>query len=308
MRFTVITPCLNREKFIVEAIESVLAQQYDNVEHWIIDGGSTDKTLDILRRYSHLSVLSEPDKGVYDAINKGIRLATGEVIVLLNSDDVLVQGAFALSVEIFRNAVGTMMISGGCQIFRNAPEGKELEMYRYDNPRRYALSLRNVTVGTPNINARFFRRQVFDKIGEFDLAYPISADRDFLIRAALRRLPDAPVANVLYRYRWHVGSLTMNSGNKTLLAAMKENERIARSYSSFSGLGAVDLRNLRTLGKRSAATSLMIQAVSGAWGEFWRDLVAKIVSDPLLVFVLFRSATAAILRRLRIWATWQLNR
>jgi glycosyltransferase involved in cell wall biosynthesis len=308
MRFTVITPCLNREKFIVEAIESVLTQQYDNVEHWIIDGGSTDKTLDILRRYSHLSVLSEPDKGVYDAINKGIRLATGEVIVLLNSDDVLVQGAFALSVEIFRNAVGTMMISGGCQIFRNAPEGKELEMYRYDNPRRYALSLRNVTVGTPNINARFFRRQVFDKIGEFDLAYPISADRDFLIRAALRRLPDAPVANVLYRYRWHVGSLTMNSGNKTLLAAMKENERIARSYSSFSGLGAVDLRNLRTLGKRSAATSLMIQAVSGAWGEFWRDLVAKIVSDPLLVFVLFRSATAAILRRLRIWATWQLNR
>lgn len=307
MRFTVITPYLNRGKFIVEAIESVLAQQYDDVEHWIIDGGSTDKTLNTLGRYSHLRVLSGPEKGVYGAINKGIRLATGEVIVLLNSDDVLVRGAFALSAEIFRNAIGTMMISGGCQIFRNAADGKEFEMYRYDNPRRYALSLRNVTVGTPNINARFVRRQVFDKIGEFDLTYPISADRDFLIRAALHQLPDAPVANMLYRYRWHTGSLTMNGDNKTLLAAMKENERIVSSYSSFSGLSAGDLRNLRALGKRSAATSLMIQAFSGSWGEFCRDLVAKIVSDPSFVIVLFRSGAAAIFRRLRIWATWQRN-
>jgi glycosyltransferase involved in cell wall biosynthesis len=308
MRFTVITPCLNRENFIAEAIESVLAQQYDDIEHWIIDGGSTDKTLDILGRYSRLRVRSEPDRGVYDAINKGIRLATGEIIVLLNSDDILVPGALALSADVFRNAVGTMMISAGCQIFRNAPDRKEIEMYRYDNPRRYALSLRNVTVGTPNINARFFRRQVFDKIGEFDLAYPISADRDFLIRAALRRLPDAPVAKVLYRYRWHTGSLTMNSGNTTLLAAMNENETIARFYCSFSGLSAADLRNLHTLGKRSAATSLMILALSGAWGEVCRNLVAKIVSDPSFIFVLFRSGTAAIFRRLRIWVMLQRNR
>jgi glycosyltransferase involved in cell wall biosynthesis len=64
MRFTVITPCLNRENFIAEAIESVMAQQYDDLEHWIIDGGSTDKTLDIVRAYSHLRVVSEPDRGV----------------------------------------------------------------------------------------------------------------------------------------------------------------------------------------------------------------------------------------------------
>ncbi|MBV8213884.1 MAG: glycosyltransferase [Verrucomicrobia bacterium] len=308
MRFSVITPCLNRADLLGATIESVLAQEYNDFEHWIIDGGSTDGTLDVLKRYADLRIVSEPDRGLYDAINKGIRLATGDVIVILNSDDLLVPGAFTISAEIFQHTVGTMIVSGGCQIFRNTPEGTEIEMHRYSDPREYALSLRNVTIGKPNLNARFFRRKVFAEIGEFHLAYPMSADRDFLIRVALRRLPDAPVAKVLYRYRWHAGSLTMNSGNTTLLAAMKENERIAQFYSGFSGLSASDLRNLRTLGKRSGATALMILALRGAWGEFCRDLVAKIVSDPSFVFVLSRAGTAAIFRRLRIWVTLQRNR
>src|SRR5258707_149693 len=116
MKFSVITPCLNRAELIAATIQSVTAQDYSDFEHWIIDGGSTDGTLELLQGYQHLKIVSEPDRGVYDAINKGIRLATGEIIILLNSDDLLVAGALSLSAEIFRNAVGTMIVSTA---FRN---------------------------------------------------------------------------------------------------------------------------------------------------------------------------------------------
>ena len=84
---TIITPSLNRAKFIEEAIKSVLNQDYPPVEHIIMDGGSTDGTLDILNSYSHLTVISQPDHGMYDAINKGIRMAKGNIIGIRNSDD-----------------------------------------------------------------------------------------------------------------------------------------------------------------------------------------------------------------------------
>src|SRR6202048_1307367 len=102
MKFSVITPCLNRVQLIGATIESVIAQDYPNFEHWIIDGGSKDGTLDLLKHYRHLRVVSEVDCGVYDAMNKGIRLATGEIVVLLNSDDLLALGALSLLPKFFR--------------------------------------------------------------------------------------------------------------------------------------------------------------------------------------------------------------
>src|SRR5271156_6128755 len=96
MKISIITATLNRREFIGAAIESVLAQNYPEFEHWIIDGGSSDGTLDVLKRYPHLNVLSEPDRGVYDAWNKGIVRATGVVLGFLNSDDQYAPGTFRL--------------------------------------------------------------------------------------------------------------------------------------------------------------------------------------------------------------------
>ncbi len=177
MKFSVITPCLNRVELITATIQSVTAQDYPDFEHWIIDGGSTDGTLELLKGYQHLKVVSEPDRGVYDAINKGIRLATGEIIILLNSDDLLVAGALSLSAEIFRNAVGTMIVSAGCQIFRCASDGTEVEMHRYDNPRRnklviLILLIRSLPIVTFSFEPRCagyrmrrFRRYFIDTVG-----------------------------------------------------------------------------------------------------------------------------------------------
>jgi glycosyltransferase involved in cell wall biosynthesis len=306
MKFSVITPCLNRVELIGLTIESVIAQDYPDFEHWIIDGGSTDGTLDLLKRYRHLRLVSEADRGVYDAMNKGIRLATGEVLILLNSDDLLARGAFSLVADIFRNAVGTMIVSAGCQIFQSRSDGVEIEMHRYDDPRRNALSLRNVTIGTPNINARFFRRKVFEQIGEFDLAYPIAADRDFLIRVALRQLPDAPIAKVLYRYRWHAGSLTMNAGSDSLLSGMEDSRRIIARSIQKSSVNREQLACFNQWGRECQATEVMIYVVQGRFREALSTWLRGLGQDPRFFVTAIRMGLLAVGRRLRTW--WRLRK
>lgn len=102
-RISIVTPCLNAAEFLEEAIESILGQSYPNLEYVIVDGGSTDGTLDIIRRYaSRLSSwISEPDRGHADALNKGFARTTGAVMGWLNADDVLHRGALRLLAHVF---------------------------------------------------------------------------------------------------------------------------------------------------------------------------------------------------------------
>jgi glycosyltransferase involved in cell wall biosynthesis len=299
MKISVITPCLDREEFIAEAIESVAAQKYPELEHWIIDGGSTDRTLEIVRRYPHLKVVSESDRGVYDALNKGLKLATGDVIALLNSDDLFAPGAFQLCANLFRTGAGTMIVSGGCQIFRRTSAGREIEMHRYEDARRYQLSLRNVTLGLPIINARFFRRSVFEKVGDFNLDYPIAADRDFLIRAALANIPDAPASRVLYRYRWHSKSLTLNAGEDSLLRGMEDGLKIIQRLIAGRRLGPDQLTLLHRWRRECLATEVMIHAINRRPGKGFSVALTQSQRDILFPFTFFRLGTLAIARRCR---------
>ncbi len=301
MKISVITPCLNRRDLIAETVESVLAQNYPDFEHWIIDGGSTDETLALLRDYAHLKVVSEPDRGVYDALNKGLHLASGDIIALLNSDDLFPLGAFNLCTELFQNSVDTMIVSGGCQIFRRDQDGRETELHRYENPRRYHLSVRNVAVGLPIINARFFRRKVFERIGDFDLNYAIAADRDFLMRAALQGIPDAPVPRILYRYRWHAGSLTMNAGTDTLLQGMREGLAIIERLRADQTLAREQHAVLARWRRECLANIVMIHAVNRRPQKALSSTVTGTRTDPLFPSTLCRLGSFAIGRRIRNW-------
>jgi glycosyltransferase involved in cell wall biosynthesis len=120
---SIITPCLNSVGVIEQAIASVRCQNYPKVEHIIIDGGSKDGTLSVLEKYPDLRIISEPDQGLYDALNKGIRAAGGEVIGHLNSDDLYEVGALDKVVEAFRNHPEAEAVCGGAIVFSDTADG-----------------------------------------------------------------------------------------------------------------------------------------------------------------------------------------
>src|SRR5262245_1299715 len=113
-RISVVTASYNQGKYIGRTIESVLAQGYPDVEHIVVDGMSTDDTPAVLSRYPHLRVLREPDGGQAEAINKGFRLATGDVFCFLNSDDTFLPGALHRVAQEINPALGRHVVMGRC--------------------------------------------------------------------------------------------------------------------------------------------------------------------------------------------------
>jgi glycosyltransferase involved in cell wall biosynthesis len=167
---------------------------------------SSDATPEVLARYSHLRVIREPDSGLYDALNKGIRAATGEVIGHLNSDDVYTPGTFAAVAEAFANPK-IDAVSGGAEIL----DAQGRPSLRFVRRPEIALTFANVTLGAPLPNARFFRRRVYDRVGLYDAQYRVAADREFLFRVALTGPRAVEMEKVFYQYRSHADSLTFGS-------------------------------------------------------------------------------------------------
>jgi glycosyltransferase involved in cell wall biosynthesis len=299
MKISIITASLNRKEFIGAAIESVLAQNYPNFEHWIIDGGSSDGTLELLQRYPHLKLECGPDRGVYDAWNKGIERATGDLITILNSDDVYAPEAFHSCAQIAAASPAVPVISGGCQIYRTGPRCAEIEMHRYQDPRQYRLSLRNATLGLPIINSRFFRRSLFEQLGGFDLAYAVASDREFLMRASMAGVKDVCTSKIFYRYLWHAGSLTMNAGNSSMLTGLKDGLEMIRKTRASGLIGPADDETLREWQRELRATIVLLHAVTreadqalAVARESWRG-------DPLWLFTFLRCGALAVGRRCR---------
>ena len=113
-RFSVVTPSFNQAEFIRDTIDLVVAQDYPNFEHIVVDGGSTDGTIDILRSYPHLTWTSEPDRGQSDALNKGFSKAQGDVIAWINSDDYYApRGVFKGGRSYERGSASSWRVSDG---------------------------------------------------------------------------------------------------------------------------------------------------------------------------------------------------
>lgn len=180
LKISVITVSYNQGRFIEENILSVLNQKYDNFEHIIIDACSNDNTLDILKKYDHLIWTSEPDKGQSDGLNKGFRKATGDLIVWLNSDDVMCEGAFEALNEFFTENPDKHVVTGN-QVFINGNSEiyhvTKAESFTYDRllNTRYCSVMQNSTV---------FRKEVLDKVGLLDETLHYTMDLDLFIRIA----------------------------------------------------------------------------------------------------------------------------
>ncbi len=234
-RLSIITASYNRAALLEEAIASVAAQGVEDIEHWIIDGGSTDGTPALLARHSHLRVISEPDRGVYDALNKGLRAATGEIICLLNSDDLLPPRTLGAVLEAFTDPQ-VELVTGGAEIFSDARPIEEIGA-----PAALRLTADNITLGNPLPNARFYRRGLVQCTGEFDLRYRLAADRDWLLRMVRLAPREVVLPQTVYRYRRHAGSLTINDHDHLAEPLWRESIAIADEWLARDDL-AVELR------------------------------------------------------------------
>lgn len=177
---SIITVVFNSEKYIEKTINSVLEQTYDNYEYIIIDGGSTDKTVEIIKKYEDKIFywVSEPDDGIYDAMNKGIKLANGTIIGLLNSGDFYTPKALEIVARNYnihsKEANHNLVITGTMSRFS---ENKKLKFKQIAN--KFDLC-GPILINHP---ASFVSRSVYENIGYFDLQYRICADYDFILRA-----------------------------------------------------------------------------------------------------------------------------
>lgn len=208
LKISVITPSFNRADMIEACIQSVLKQNYPNFEHIIADGGSTDGTLDLLKKYEHIHLLHGPDRGLYDAMNKGIAISTGEIVTFLNTDDLYGTDVFDAVSQLFDDR-GIMAVAGNSMLVSQSGDGEKI-IDRY-SPANIDL-LKCSILGSTYLNAWFFRRSVFDQIGAFDANYKIAGDREFIFRFALSRMKYRTIDRVTYRYFQHQGSITF-SGN-----------------------------------------------------------------------------------------------
>lgn len=181
-RVTIVTPSFNQGQFLEETIRSVLLQGYPNLEYIVIDGGSTDNSVDIIRKYeSCLSFwVSEPDEGQADAINKGFAKSTGEFLGWINSDDYLYPGVIKRVVEVFQANSRVEMIYGDVDC--GWPEKNKLHRL-FGEQIEFSEMLRTVRVPIPQ-QGSLWRRSVIDRVGNLDSGWQVVLDQEFFTRVA----------------------------------------------------------------------------------------------------------------------------
>lgn len=242
MKFSVITVAYNSERTIADTLRSVAAQTHPDIEHIIVDGASRDATLRRVHEHgAHVArIISEPDGGIYDAMNKGMCLATGDFVGFLNADDMLADRD-AVS-RMATTAIGT----GADVVF------SDLEYVRQDNVEsvvRYwacgEFSRRRLWLGWMPPHPTFYvRRSLIAEVGEFNTALRIAADYDFILRILGRRdISTAHVAGVMVRMR------TGGVSNRSLAMMWRKSSEdlLALRRSGVGGWPTLVCKNLRKL-------------------------------------------------------------
>jgi glycosyltransferase involved in cell wall biosynthesis len=224
-RITIVTPSLNQASFLEATLRSVLLQGYPNLEYFVVDGGSTDESLTIVRRYEAWLAgwISEPDFGQSDAVNKGFARASGEILGWLNSDDVYERGAFAVVAQHFASAPECALLYGrGSTI---DADGHKLGPCHWIRPFDRRLLLTTNFILQP---AAFWRHSLWRQAGELNAASEWAMDWEWLIRAtALGCTEHLPVE--LARWRIYPGIKTEAGGRKR----RAEIAAISRHYGGF---------------------------------------------------------------------------
>jgi glycosyltransferase involved in cell wall biosynthesis len=175
---SIITPSFNSERYIEQTILSVKNQTYDNIEHIVVDGKSTDKTLQIVAKYKdRIRLISEQDSGMYDAINKGLKMAKGEILCYINSDDLLRPRAIELVVKEYLKTKNDVFI-GFCDYINE--KGQTLCVNKFPFIKKnIGKKLKTMPFLQP---ATFWSKKWLDVVGLFDIQFKLAGDFDFFVR------------------------------------------------------------------------------------------------------------------------------
>ena len=209
-KISIVTPSYNQGQFIEQTILSVINQGYPNIEYVIIDGGSTDQTINIIKKYEqHIHYwVSEPDEGQTNALNKGFAKCTGDVMAYLNSDDFYAEGTFNKVSEYFRYP-DVNIINGACAWFWEGEDHINFQKSRYvtyDRLLKYWIG--DVIPAQPSV---FFRKNVLEKAGLPDESLVYGMDVDMWIKMS-KYYDFTQVNEVLSYYRFHNNSKTGGPG------------------------------------------------------------------------------------------------
>jgi len=210
-KISVITPSFNQGEFLEKTILSVLEQDCPNIEYIVIDGGSTDNSVEIIRKYEkHLAYwVSEPDRGQSDAINKGFRRATGEIVTWLNSDDFYLPGAVKKVVDYFARHADVDFVYGDYYL---ADRQERILAKRKSIPFDYNILLYDANfICQP---ASFFRKSILDKIGLLDEKFHYLMDYEFFLRAACNKIKFELIPEFLAAYRFHFTCKAVSGQNE----------------------------------------------------------------------------------------------
>lgn len=229
MKISIITACFNREETVGEAIESVLGQDYPDIEYIVVDGKSRDGSMEVIGRYkdSIAKVISEPDSGMYEAINKGIRAATGEVVGLMHSDDVFFDRQVVSDIARRFEATGAELVYGD-GLFIDKRSGKIVRDWIGGRYSRWKVR----TGWLPLHPTVYIRRGTMERWGLYDESYKIAADSDLLVRYLYEANLKVEYLN-RYVVRMRTGGLSTDSSRRKLM--WEEDVRMYKAH-GFSGI------------------------------------------------------------------------
>lgn len=231
MKLSIITVCYDSEFFIASAIDSVLSQSHDDIEYIIIDGNSKDNTVSIIKSYDDkvTKFISEPDKGIYDAMNKGLSLATGDVVGILNSDDFYPHcDVIAQVAKAFEQNPNVDMVLGNVDFVKADNLCLPVRFYS-----AFGFSPWKMRFGfMPAHPAAFMKRSAYENVGSYTLGYKIGADFEWFVRALIaKRLTYVKLNQTLVRMR--EGGVS-TSGLKSYWLSSKEQLQALRRNGVYS--------------------------------------------------------------------------
>ena len=244
MKISIITCALNSEITIKKSIRSVQKQSYKNIEHLIIDGGSTDKTLEIIRKIKkkNLNLYSSKDNGFYDALNKGIKFTTGNIVGVLHSDDFYrSDNVIEIVAGIFKQTKADIVYGDLIYVKKEHP----FKPIRYWTAGQYSKE-KLLKGWMPPHPAVFVKKKIFDQIGFYKVNYKISADYDFLVRIFnCKNINQVYVPKVLINMR--IGGMSNRSFKNLIIKSVEDYQIIKKN--KIGGLFTLFNKNFSKIGQ-----------------------------------------------------------